>query len=299
MTPPMTDPLQMLTDEFAYWFEIIIRKIPAFIIAFGSLALIFILSRYLKKGIYYITYKLSDSKTISQLTSFIAFLLLMAFNFLLFFEIVGLHQTILSLLAGAGIFGLTFSIGFQDIAHNIMSGFILSFKKPFKLGDLVEVCDVLGYPREVHLIYTLIENRDGQMVAIPNRILLQNKLINYFTTGVMRIKIGFHISYGENVQKVADVLKKSVLELEICKKDFGVNVFARSFDEFAIEMSLRFWVDMPRARSEFRKPGHIGVAIIQKTLAENGIRIPYPIRTVDFEIQSGRSLADELIEARK
>lgn len=82
-------------------------------------------------------------------------------------------------LGAAGILGVGLAFAFQDIAANFISGVFLAFSKPFKVGELITTNDLEGFVVEVKLRDTTIRTHQGHLISIPNRLLMQNPLINY------------------------------------------------------------------------------------------------------------------------
>lgn len=145
----------------------------------------FIIAEFLKRKIRSrITRRATNPITatfISQIISFTlkTFVLLAALYFL------GLNAFTNKILAGAGL--LTFVIGFalKDIGENFLAGIILAFRSPFKLNDLIEVNNIVGFVKDINIRETLIKTPDGKDVFLPNSIILKNPMFNYTMDGFL------------------------------------------------------------------------------------------------------------------
>jgi small-conductance mechanosensitive channel len=86
--------------------------------------------------------------------------------------LLGLNAFTYRVLAGAGL--LTFVIGFalKDIGENFLAGIILAFRSPFKLNDLIEVNNIVGFVKDINIREALIKTPDGKDVFLPNSIIL-------------------------------------------------------------------------------------------------------------------------------
>jgi small conductance mechanosensitive channel len=111
---------------------------------------------------------------ISQIISFV----LKTIVLLVSLYLLGLDSFTNKILAGAGL--LTFVIGFalKDIGENFLAGIILAFKSPFKLDDLIEVNEIIGFVKDISIRETLLKTPDGKDVFLSNSIILKNPLNN-------------------------------------------------------------------------------------------------------------------------
>ena len=109
--------------------------------------------------------------------------------------------------------GLSIGIGFglQNLAANLISGFILIFERPIKIGDLVEIMDVqiFGRVSSINLRSTVIVSLDEKEVIVPNSQLITEPVHNLtHYNNRFRIRVTVGVSYGSDV----DLVKKALLE---------------------------------------------------------------------------------------
>ncbi|MFT4803596.1 MAG: small conductance mechanosensitive channel [Cyclobacteriaceae bacterium] len=90
--------------------------------------------------------------------------------------VLGLDKALTSLIAGIGVLGLVLGFAFQDIAEDFISGAILAFRRPFKIGDIIEVKDIMGKVSRTDLRVTVLETFQGQEVYIPTKDMLQGAI---------------------------------------------------------------------------------------------------------------------------
>ena len=201
---------------------------------------------------------------------------------------IGVSFTSLALIFG----GLSIGIGFglQNIASNLISGFILIFERPIKIGDLVEIMDVniFGRVGSINLRSTIIVALDEKEVIVPNSQLITesvHNLTHYNNRYRLRISVG--VSYGSDVLLV----KKLLLEVahahpEIIKEPNPAieNVtapFVRfvDFGESSLDFELLAWIPDCFQRFDVASDLHF---MIWEKFKESGIRIPFPQRDVHF-----------------
>ena len=211
--------------------------------------------------------------------------------------VMNLDKALASILAGAGIVGLALGFAFQDLAGNLISGVGLAIHQrwPFKIGDVVETNDVFGVVEKIHLRTSIIRMLDGKMAIIPNKGIYQSKVINYSASGTRRIDVECGVSYGEDLDEVHRVVAETLDGIESRDPSRDVEVFFKGFGNSSINVVGRFWVDYARNR-DFLDAQSRAVVAVKKAFDANDIVIPFPIRTLDFGIRGGKSLADSFPE---
>jgi small-conductance mechanosensitive channel len=94
---------------------------------------------------------------------------------------------------------MTFIIGFtfKDIGENFLSGILMAFKSPFRIGDLVQTGDITGYVTSLSLRETTLKSLDGKDVFIPNSTILKEPLSNFTIDGFLRYEFVIGVDYQE------------------------------------------------------------------------------------------------------
>jgi small conductance mechanosensitive channel len=119
----------------------------------------------------------------------------------------------------------------------------------------------------------------------------QNPIENFSLLGKRRMDLTVGVSYGEDLQKVKDVTLNAVKDIPGLSPADTTTFFFEEFSDSSINFNIRIWAATPdqpdylRIRSE-------AIMRIKKAYDENNITIPFPIRTIDFGIKGGKSLAD-------
>ena len=261
------------------------RLFYAFVIVFG----IFILSKYLQ---WVIKRQVLQAFEIERHTQFILLrfihFTLIIIGVLIALSAVGVSFTSLAIIFG----GLSIGIGFglQNIASNLISGFILIFERPIKIGDLVEVAelDTFGRVSSINLRSTIITALDEKEIIVPNSQLITESVHNLtHANNLFRLCIQVGVSYSSDVE----VVKKALLETahehpEVIKEPSpempNVTVpFIRftDFGESSLNFELLAWIPDSTHRFDVASDLHF---MIWEKFAEYGIRIPFPQRDVHF-----------------
>ena len=261
------------------------RLFYGFVIVFGM----FILSKYVQWVLRQQVLQAFDVNEHTQflLLRFIHFSLIIL-GVLMSLSTIGVSFTSLALIFG----GLSIGIGFglQNIASNLVSGFILIFERPVKIGDLVEIMDMelFGRVSSINLRSTVIVSLDEKEVIVPNSQLITEPVHNLtHANHLFRLKIQVGVSYGSDVELVKKVLvevanahPEIIKEADPTMKNVAPP-FVRfvAFGESSLNFDLLAWVPDSFRRFDIASDLHF---MIWHKFKEHNITIPFPQRDVHF-----------------
>ncbi len=188
----------------------------------------------------------------------------------------------LAVLAGA--LGVGIGFGLQNIVNNFVSGFILIFEQPIKVGDTIEISSLslLGEVRRIGIRSSTIHTYDGADVVVPNSNLIQSEVINWTLSDTKRrFEVPVGVKYGTDPQRVIDLLLEVARRSpRVLEHPAPVALFT-GFGDSSLNFVLRMWSatfdDSIRLRSE------VGV-LVNDALKAEGIEIPFPQR--DLHLRS-------------
>jgi len=279
---------QLTIQEFSLWRDQAVRLFPEIIVSTVILLIFLFIAKLSGRLLEKLFLKAFQSKTSAHLSAFFAKSLIISIGLFFALGILSLDTTVVSLLAGAGAIGVLLGLAFQNIIINIASGLVLGLRKPFRTNDLIVVGDVLGYVKRLRLRDITLETRSGQYVTIPNKNLIQNVITNYNTKGMMRVKINTHVYLDEDLDRVEQVVKDAFSHQNYVLKWKPIDAYALEFTETSVRISVRYWVEFPNSKIKFREFQHLGIKTISKAFRENDIKIPYPVRSLDFNMSGGK-----------
>lgn len=288
----------LITEKLNYWVESTIKLLPNIALAALVMVIGFYIAKFIRKIASKLIHKISKNLTLNNLFSSIIYFIFIGIVIFTVLSILQLDKAVTSILAGAGILGLALAFAFQDIAANFMSGIFISFRKPLKVGDIVDVKGYMGKVKEVNLRDTVVETFQGQTVIIPNKEVFQNPIENYSYLQKRRFDLSVGVSYGENLEKVRELTLNAVSDIEELSKIDTTQVFFVEFGDSSINLSVRMWINTPE-QSVYNKVGSEAIMKIKKAYDANNIVIPFPIRTLDFGIKGGSTLSEMPIQVSK
>jgi len=284
-------PFEKITDKLEGWIEALFSMLPNMVIAILLLILFILLAKMSKRISFKLFGKATNDRVIQDLLAKFVYFIVLGLGLFFILEVLKLHKAVTSLLAGIGVVGLALGFAFQDIVANFIAGIILAFRKPYVLDDIVEINNIMGTVVRSNLRSTVVKTFQGQEVYIPNRLVLQNPIYNFTVLGKRRVDLSVGISYAQDLDHVEQTVKNVIDNLDFVIDKENTMFDYHGFGDSSINFNIRSWVNCPGDkpfpvyRSEIIKA-------IKKAFNEEGITIPFPIRTLDFGIKGGEKLSD-------
>lgn len=195
-------------------------------------------------------------------------------------QFIGINLSGLAVIFGLLSVGIGF--GLQNITSNFISGLILLFERPIKVGDRVTVGDTEGDVVEINIRSTTIRSLNNISIIVPNSEFVSGRVTNWsHGDKKVRLNINVGVSYKSDLEKVLQCLREVAVENEKVLKKPEPLVYLIEFGDSSWNMQLRCWISDPKTHWEIRS--ELNCAIVGK-FRENGVEIPYPQR--DLHLRS-------------
>jgi len=197
-------------------------------------------------------------------------------------NIIHLLQRVFYIFAVA-ILLIGFGFGAQNIINNFISGWILMWERPIRIGDFLEVEEAKGIVEEINTRSTRIRRVDGVHLLIPNSKLLENTVVNWtLIDSLVRTSVTVGVAYGSPVKKVAELILQATTEQKLVVIDPKPVVTFEDFGDSALMFEVMFWLDssvegglrVMRSNIRFR---------LEELFEENGIVVSYPQRDLHVD----------------
>lgn len=207
----MTEQIQNFKDILNKTWVNLYESMPSIIFAIIVFGIGLLIIRKLKTIAYNFIDKKSNDPLVSDFLVNVVALILTIFLLIIALSILGFGEITDKILAGAGI--TTFIIGFalKDIGENFLSGIIMAFKRPFRIGDLIEINGFKGKVTNMSLRETLIKTLDGKEVFIPNGLIAKNGLTNYTLDDLLQTHFIIGLDYNDDTQEALNIIE-AILE---------------------------------------------------------------------------------------
>jgi len=194
-------------------------------------------------------------------------------------------------LAGLGVAGVAVGFAAQDSLANTISGFMIFWDKPFRVGEWISVGGQYGKVSDITLRSTRIRTPQNTYVVIPNKNIIDDVLVNHSKHGGMRIDLPLGVAYKESIPRAREVL------LEAMRKMAGVagrpepDVVVQGLGDSSVNLLVRIWID--NAEDELDM-SFDALEACKLALDAAGIEIPFPHLQLFVD-----DLKDEAIEKLK
>jgi small-conductance mechanosensitive channel len=205
---------------------------------------------------------------------------LVLIGFLFAMTMVGVELKNFAVLAGA--FGIGIGFGLQNIVNNFVSGLILLFERPIKVGDMLIVDNEWGTVRKIGLRSTVVTTLEESEIIVPNSLLVAEKVTNWsLTSALCRLAIPVGVAYGSDVPLVLRVLVEAGKENTLVLDEPAPSPLFRGFGDSSLDFELRIWISDVRDRFQVRSEI---CQYIDRRFREEGVVIPFPQR--DLHLRS-------------
>jgi len=162
--------------------------------------------------------------------------------------------------------------GLQEIFANLVSGIILLFERPIRVGDTVTISGVTGKVSRIQMRATTLLDPDQKELVVPNRTFITSQLVNWtLSDSTTRIIFPIYIAYGTDVDLAHKVMLEAVRATPLVLEEPSPGVVFVEFGPEALEFSIRAYVSELANRLPVTHNLHINV---EKALAAHGIKIP-------------------------
>lgn len=185
-------------------------------------------------------------------------------------------------ISGAVAIGVGF--GAQNIINNFISGWILMWERPIKIGDFLELGEVRGTVEAIKTRSTHIRRLDGVYVVVPNSHLLENEVTNWtLTNRVVRTSVIVGVAYGSNVDLVTRLLEQAADEHDSILDDPERTVLFDDFGDSALIFELMVWMKVVSGARGLRAVRSDLRYRIESLFREHDVVISFPQRDVHVD----------------
>lgn len=271
-----------MIKRLSSWVDSLIVSLPNIILAIVVFVIVIVLAKYVAK----LTWKLLGNsnlqKSMKNVIAKLLSILVILTGLFLVLGILDLSKTLNTILAGAGVAGLAVGLALQGALANTYSGIVLSYIKHIKFGDWIESNNYEGEVVDIDLRAVTIKQSDNNLVYIPNKLVLENPIRNFSTTSQSRVILSCGVAYSSDLEFVRELVCKTITShFDNIENTKEVIFLYTEFGDSSINFETRFWIKSTSSL-EVLKAKTIAMIAIKKAFDQNGINIPFPIRTLDF-----------------
>ncbi len=195
-------------------------------------------------------------------------------------NIIGWSWSRIQWLVAALSVGLGF--GLQEIVANFVSGLIILFERPVRVGDTVTVGNLTGSVTKVRIRATTITDWDRKEIIVPNKSFITDQVINWtLSDPITRIVLDVGISYGSDVKLAHRVIEQALIDQPLILDEPPPKAYFMGFGDSSLNFKLYVFA---RQLSDRLLIMHAVHEDIIEALRKNNIEIPFPQR--DLHVRS-------------
>lgn len=195
-------------------------------------------------------------------------------------NIVGWKWSQIQWLVAALSVGLGF--GLQEIVANFVSGLVILFERPVRVGDTVTVGEVTGTVSRVRIRATTITDWDRKEIIVPNKSFITEQVINWtLSDPITRTVIPVGIAYGSDVKLAHEIMRNTLAAMPLVLDEPPPKVYFMGFGDSSLKFNLYVH---SRELSDRLPMMHAVHEEILSALRKNNIEIPFPQR--DLHLRS-------------
>ncbi|MFC6824858.1 mechanosensitive ion channel family protein [Halopelagius fulvigenes] len=199
------------------------------------------------------------------------------------------------LLVGAGFLGIVVGMAARQTLGSLIAGFVLMFSRPFEIGDWVEIDGEEGIVSDITIVNTRLRNFDGEEIVFPNDRVTNATVTNRTRRGQLRLTVDVGVDYATDLERAEEVAEAAIEGADMVTEVPAPKVLPATFDDSAVGLKVRFWIQNPSAPRRARARAAV-VRAVKTAFDREGIKIPYPQRelqgraeTEGFRIRRDRS----------
>lgn len=274
---------EMISNQLESWYEGFINLLPNLAVAIVVLIITYLISRWVSKAVQRLVESKVNQISVRRLIGKAAAIVVTVGGIFIALNVLELNDTVQAIIAGAGVSGLVIGLALQGTLSNTLSGIHLSFRKMVNIGDWVETNGYEGEIVAIDLNKFVLREADNNTVIIPNKLIMDNPLKNYGLTKTMRVIINCGVGYESDLDHVREVAKQAIVDNfnQIDSKD-DVEFYYREFGGSSINFMLRFYYDIENGIQKLINTSE-AIIVLKKAFDKEGINIPFPIRTLQFD----------------
>lgn len=175
-------------------------------------------------------------------------------------------------------------LGLQKIIANFVSGLIILFERPIRIGDYVTIGDQSGTVSRIKIRATTLNDLDNLEILIPNEAVISERVTNWtLSNSITRLMVPVGIAYGSDTDRARDLMMETVKAQTKVLASPQPQVLFMGFGDSSLDFEIRVFLRSFEERVPMR---HLLHTEINKTLEKAGISIPFPQRDLNIVSQN-------------
>ncbi|MDH3492054.1 MAG: mechanosensitive ion channel [Acidobacteriota bacterium] len=253
------------------------EQIPYIIGGLVVIALFWLLANILKRIFLYMSGRTGLDRRLRMLISRLLVITIVVIGIFTSLTIMIPNFGFSNLIAGLGFSSFIVGFATKDILNNFLSGILVLWQQPFKLGDYVSVDDFDGEVEEIGLRATQLKMLDGEKIIIPNGQMYSSALIIKPAGALQRVKIEIVTDYSSKVRTSKELILKALNSVGGIGAEPPPKVSLNLLSADGIKLTAYFWVDTEK--DSVMEVFDSASQAINSTLRDGGVKL-FPAQRV-------------------
>jgi len=157
-------------------------------------------------------------------------------------SVLNLTHLVLSIVGLAGVVGLTVGLAFRDITENFIASILLGFRRPFRIGDYIQVAGQAGVVKTLNTRATVLVTLEGNHIRIPNNTTYKEIMINSTASATSRQTFDVMIPYEASTATALDVITKAISEQEGVLSEPPPQTLVEALETNGVRLRSYYWL---------------------------------------------------------
>ena len=152
-----------------------------------------------------------------------------------------------------GALSVGIGLGMQNIVNNFVSGIILIFEKPFRIGDYVELADKKGKVQDIGIRSSKMLTPQGSEVIIPNGDLLSGRLVNWtLSNDYLKAEVIFKVPVDTDLTAISKIIEEEISKTDNTVKNFPPEILVNTIAADSVELKILVWITNIYSEASFK-----------------------------------------------
>jgi small conductance mechanosensitive channel len=156
-------------------------------------------------------------------------------------QVFGVAQAIFSVLGIAGIVALALGFAFRDIAENFIASVLLGLRRPFRVGDYVQIAGQAGIIKALNTRATVLVTLDGHYVRIPNATVFKSIQVNQTAAGRVRSTFDVQVPYTASAARATEAIGAALRDFDGLLDDPAPRALVEALEPNAVRLRVYYW----------------------------------------------------------
>ncbi len=262
-----------------------VKILPKLVLALVLFLIFMFLARQIRRWLIPRLTRNSDDTLLTGFLGDIGYWIMLILGLSVALGTIGLDGAVTNILAGAGLSAFILGFALKDIGENFLAGILLAFKRPFKIGDLVETQGVHGRVIDLSLRETIIKTLDGKDVYVPNGGILKSPLYNYSVDNFLRLDFSVDLDNREDYKRAIPLIKKALYDTSgvLSDADRAPTVTIEEPKSNRLCTKISFWIKSYETETQAPAIKTEAIQNVLTILKENGFSQPATETETDKE----------------